>query len=92
MVAGALALVIQERTEAADSFGLGEILILVLAFLFPAIMMVKDFKVPVGSGCLALFFGLIIRRAIYLGHADADRKPKPDPCRAQAPKTVRAQI
>ncbi len=62
MIAAALALVIQERTEAEASFGLGEILILILAFLFPAIMMLKGLDVPIGTGCLALFFGLILRR------------------------------
>ena len=62
MVSAALALVIQERTDADASFSLGEVLILVLAFLFPALMMLTDFNLPVSSVCLLLFFGLILRR------------------------------
>ena len=62
MLSAALALVIQERTEAGASFCLAEICILLITFIFPVLMIVKGFDVPVSIVSLVLFFGLILRR------------------------------
>ena len=57
IVVAAMALVIQERVV----FSLGDIVILVLAFTFPVLMMVRMAALPVSAVPLLLLFGLILR-------------------------------
>lgn len=63
MVAVALALFIEARTALGATFSLAEIVILILAYIFPALMQMKDFNLPISTVPLALFFGLILWHA-----------------------------
>lgn len=64
MIAAALALFIEARAEKGAAFSLAEVLILVLAYLFPILMLLKSgVTLPVSTVPLALFFGLILWRA-----------------------------
>jgi hypothetical protein len=69
MLTAAIALYIQTRVGQAGAFQLPEIAILLVAFLFPALMMVAGFAVPTSTLALALFFGLILRTAARSGGA-----------------------
>jgi hypothetical protein len=62
MVAAALALFIEACTEAGATFSLFEVLILMLAFIFPALMLMSDLNLPVSTVPLMLLFGLILWR------------------------------
>lgn len=61
IVAAALALFIEARTESGGTFSLAEIIILILAYIFPTLMQVKD--QPVSAVPLMLFFGVILWHA-----------------------------
>ena len=60
MTTAALILVIEERRETTAEFNLAEALILILAFMFPLLMLVNDLRLPISSVPLALLFGLIL--------------------------------
>ena len=61
MIAGAMALFIEARLETSSTFSAGDILVLILALLFPAIMMNISDNVPVNAIPMLLLFALIIR-------------------------------
>ena len=67
MVMAAVALFIQARLEGSATFNLAEILILVLAVVFPALMLVDGLNAPVSSVPLVLLFGLILWHEKRLG-------------------------
>ncbi len=67
MVAAALALFIEARTRAGASSSLAEVLILILAFVFPAFMLISGFNVPVSTLPLVLIFSLILWRDGQIG-------------------------
>ncbi len=62
MTAAALALFVDTRTKTEASSSLTEVLIVVLAFLFPLPMMVNGFNAPVSTVPLALLFSLTLWR------------------------------
>ena len=62
MVTAALALFIAARTDAGSTLRLEEVLILILAFLFPVFMLKSGVNLPVSTVPLVLFFGLILWR------------------------------
>jgi len=62
MTAAALALFIDSRVETDASSSLTGVLIIVLAFLFPLLMMVNGFHMPIITVLLVLFFSLILWR------------------------------
>jgi hypothetical protein len=62
MVTAAIALFIQQRTDAAGYFNLAEVLVLTLAFLFPVFMVANAVTAPTSTAALGLLFGLIVWR------------------------------
>jgi hypothetical protein len=63
MVAAALALFIEARMETTSVFSLAEVLILVLALMFPLLMMKANFDLPVSAAPMLLLFVLILKCA-----------------------------
>ena len=80
VVTGALALLIEARIEAGAAFSLAEVLILILAFIFPALMMMTDVTLPLSTVALILLFGLILwcERARWAGRGVAARDLRTD--------------
>jgi hypothetical protein len=72
MVMTAVALFIEARLEVSSIFSGAEVLILVLAVMFPALMMVNGLNVPVSAVPLVLLFGLIVRQH---GRSAGDMRP-----------------
>jgi hypothetical protein len=62
MVMAAVILFIEARLEVSPAFSGVEVLILVLAILFPALMWVNGLNLPVSAAPLMLLFGLILWR------------------------------
>jgi Glycosyltransferase family 87 len=60
MVIGAMALFIEARLQTGSTFCVAEILILVLALMFPVLMMNVDVNLPVSAVPMLLLFGLIL--------------------------------
>ncbi len=61
MVTVAMVLFIDDRVKTSAIFSSMEVLILVLAMLFPVVMMLKDIAVPISAVSLLLLFGVIVR-------------------------------
>ena len=85
MVAGAMALFIEARLKTRPTFSAVEVLILVLALMFPVLMTNDDFinfNVPISAVSMLLLFGLILRHEKSEGPADAETgsfgKPLPN--------------
>ena len=70
MTAAALALFIDAHAKTDASFSLAEVLIVILAFVFPLLMIVNGFNAPVSTVPLMLFFGLTLWcwRQVDQGH------------------------
>jgi hypothetical protein len=62
MVTVAVVLFIEARLAASRTFSLAEVLILVLAVMFPALMLVDGLNMSVSAVPLLLLFGLILRQ------------------------------
>jgi hypothetical protein len=62
MVAAAVALFIEARLKVSPIFSGAEVLILVLAVMFPVLMLVPGLNLPVSAVPLVLLFGLIVRQ------------------------------
>jgi hypothetical protein len=62
MVVAAVALFIEARLEASSTFSGVEVLILILAIAFPALMWANGVNLPVSAAPLMLLFGLILWR------------------------------
>jgi len=62
MTAAALALFIDAHTKTGASFSLAEVLIVVLAFMFPILMIVNGFNAPVSTVPLVLLYSLTLWR------------------------------
>jgi hypothetical protein len=62
MVTAALVLFIQARLETSATFSMSEVIILVLALMFPMFLLLKDVAVPFNAVPLVLLFALIVRR------------------------------
>lgn len=60
MMTAALVLFIEARLEADPTFNLAEVLILILAFMFPLLMLANGPKLPINFVPLVLLFGLIL--------------------------------
>ena len=60
MVMAAVVLFIETRMGTSSTFGGAEVLILVLAVIFPALMLVTGLNLPVSAVPLMLLFGLIL--------------------------------
>ena len=63
MVVAAMALFIAARVESGAAFSLAEIDILILAYIFPALMQTRYLHQPVSAVPLMLFFGMILWNA-----------------------------
>jgi hypothetical protein len=61
MVTAAMALYIEAKIEDNAEFTLAEIAILILAFIFPTLMVTVLFNLPVSAVPLLLLFGMILR-------------------------------
>jgi hypothetical protein len=72
MVVAAVALFIKARLELSPTFSLAEVLILVLAVMFPVLMLVPSLNLPISAVPLALLFGLIVRQQ---GRSAGDVRP-----------------
>jgi hypothetical protein len=66
MLTAALALFLEARRATCGSLSLGEVFILLLAFVFPALMMATGVNLPVSTMPLTLLFGLILWRQRHL--------------------------
>lgn len=67
MTTVAFILFIEMRRQTTAEFSLAEVLILIVAFMFPLLMLLSDFSLPLSSAPLIVLFGLILweeRRAI----------------------------
>jgi hypothetical protein len=62
MVMAAIALFIEARMDVSPIFSGGEVLVLVLAVAFPALMLMQGVNLPVSAVPLLLLFGLIVRQ------------------------------
>jgi hypothetical protein len=61
MITAAMALFIEAKLEGDAKFTLAEIAILVLAFIFPSLMVTDRINLPVSAVPLLLLFGMILR-------------------------------
>jgi hypothetical protein len=66
MLAAAIALFIEDRIETTAVFSLAEILVLVLATLFPLVMVSTD-TIPIGAVSIGLLFSMIVIRHGTIG-------------------------
>jgi hypothetical protein len=60
MAVAAVALFIEARLETSSTFNVAEVLVLMLAVLFPALMLMEGINLPVSAVPLVLLFGLIV--------------------------------
>jgi hypothetical protein len=75
IVATAMVLVMEERHAARGSFDLIEVMVLGLAATMPALMSVRDLRIPMATISIALLFGLIVRRGLMQLNAPATARP-----------------
>ena len=61
MITAAMALFIEAKMEDNAEFTLAEIAILILAFIFPSLMVTDLITLPVSAVPLLLLFGMILR-------------------------------
>lgn len=62
MVVAAMVLFVEERVQTDQGFTTGEVGVLLLALLFPIVMLMKNYAVPGTFLCLALLFWITIRK------------------------------
>ena len=65
VLAAAVVWVIAERHEAGDTFGLGEMVVLMLGVLFPITMPAGNPHFPLSVVALAFLLGMILRRVSH---------------------------
>jgi hypothetical protein len=62
VLGSALVWLVAERHRAGDAFGTGEVLVLMLALLAPAVQTAGTARLPIACLALALLLGLVVRR------------------------------
>lgn len=66
MVVAAMALFLEQRLRTSSNFSTVEVVILLIALMFPVIYLIAPlhFNLPISSGALILLFGLIVRAEV----------------------------